>query len=232
MADESPDRKILRSKAALERTQKAQEAVRAAAEKRERAQRLSYLDAEVDYYSWAAVERARRKGEDPETVARLERGLQLHQAERDAGYREWQEAEEEERQALEELAKASEEFATATVEPRVEAEKLRFEEHKLRATLSSASIVGIAATVGILFPSSPSSAGPSYIVILGASFFCLFISAILALGAMNKISSRVESTMISADHKQPGRLHSWPSRHTFTVGLVIFAVFILLNLLT
>ena len=225
MADESRDKNILRSRAALERTQRAEQAVGAAAEKRKRAQLLRSLDAEVDFYLWAAVEEARRKGRDPEEIARREQ--RLHKAENEAAavYEEWKEAEEEERRALEELAKASEEFAEATVEPRVEAEKLRFEEHKLRATLSSASIVGIAATVGLLLP-----ANPSYVPVLGAAFVLLFVSTVLALEALKEISSHVESTMISGTLPKMGHLRVWLTRHTFTIGLVVFAGFVVSNL--
>jgi len=226
VADERKDKKILRSRAALERALKAEQAVGAAADKRERAQSLRSLDAEVDYYLWAALEEARRKGRDPEEIARMEQ--RLHRAEAEAATldEEWKRAEEEEQRALEELAKLSEEYAEATVEPRVEAEKLRVEEHKLRATLSSASIVGIAATVGLLLPPHP-----SYVPVLGVAFVFLFVSTVLALEAMKEISSHVESTMISGTLPQRGRLRVWLTRHTFTIGLVVFAVFVVLNLL-
>jgi hypothetical protein len=227
VADESQDKQILRSRAALERTRKAEQAVGAAAEKRKRAQILRGLDSELGFYFWAALDEARRKGKDPEEIARLEQ--RLHQAEDESATldEEWKRAEEEEELALAELARATEEFAEATVEPRVEANKLRFEEHKLRATLSSASIVGIAATVGLLLPKNP-----SYVTVLGIAFVFLFVSTILALNAMKEISSHVESTMISATLPQTGRLRVWLTRHTFTIGLVVFGVFVVLNLLS
>lgn len=226
MTDESQDKKILRSKEALERTRKADQAVAAAAEKRQRAQILRGLDKELDFYLWSGLEEVRRKGKDPEEIARLEERHRQAQDEAAAVDEEWKRAEEELELALAELAKATEEFAEATVEPRVEAEKLRFEEHKLRATLSSASIVGIAATVGLLLPKNP-----SYVPVLGVAFVFLFVSTVLALDAMKEISSHVEGTMISATLPQTSRLRTWLTRHTFTLGLVIFGVFVVLNLL-
>ena len=92
------------------------------------------------------------------------------------------------REANEEANRA---FLTATAEPRVEATKLRFEEHKLRATLSSASIVGIAATSGILLPDRL-----EYLPVLAVSFLCLFLSTVLSLEAMKTIGEYVEKTLI------------------------------------
>ena len=209
VTDESQDKKILRSKESLERTRKAEQAVGAAAEKRKRAQILRSLDSELDFYLWAGLEEARRKGRDPEEIARLEERLRQAQDEAAAVDEQWKRAEEEEELALAELAKATEEFAEATVAPRVEAEKLRFEEHKLRATLSSASIVGLAATVGLLL-----SKNPTYVPVLGVAFVFLFVSTVFALNAMKEISSHVESTMISATLPQTGRLRTWLTRHT------------------
>jgi hypothetical protein len=107
----------------------------------------------------------------------------------------------------------------------VEAEKLRFEEHKLRATLSSASVVGVAATSGLLLPDRP-----SYVTVLGIAFLCLFISTVLSLRAMKETSDYIESTLISRDIRQQGGLRILLTRHTFTAGLVFFALFVVLNL--
>ena len=109
--------------------------------------------------------------------------------------------------------------------PRVEAAKLRFEEHKLRATLSSASIVGIAATSGILLPDHP-----SYGAVLAFAFLLLFVSTILSLSAMKKTSNYVEGTLISGNADPLAGLRAWLIRHTFTIGLFVFASFVMLNL--
>ena len=105
VGDESKDKKILRSRAALERTLKAEQAVGAAAEKRKRAQILRSLDAEVDYYRWSALEQARRKKRDPAEIARMEQRLRQTENESAALVEGWKRAEEEEQQALEELSK-------------------------------------------------------------------------------------------------------------------------------
>lgn len=139
---------------------------------------------------------------------------------------------EKEKEALEQLKAATlaqeaayREFLISTVEPRVEAAKLRFQEHQLRATLSSASIVAIAATTGILLPNNP-----TYLVLLGIAFACLFTSIILSLSAMKKTSLYVERTLIRGDVDQPRGLHAFLTRHTFTIGLAFFTIFFGANL--
>lgn len=126
------------------------------------------------------------------------------------------------REAHEEANRA---FLTATAEPRVEATKLRFEEHKLRATLSSASIVGIAATSGILLPDRL-----EYLPVLAASFLCLFLSTVLSLEAMKTLGEYVEDTLIHGAADEPRGVVGWLTRHTFTLGLLVFAAFMVLNL--
>jgi hypothetical protein len=110
-------------------------------------------------------------------------------------------AQEEEKAALEQVEPATleyeaakREFLISTVDPRVEAAKLQFQEHQLRATLSSASIVGIAATTGILFPNNP-----NYLVFLGIAFAFLFTCMFFSLSAMNKTSDYVERSLIRRD---------------------------------
>jgi hypothetical protein len=144
----------------------------------------------------------------------------------------WRVAESEETAALGVLETATnehrdapQEFLRTTVEPRVEATKLRFEEHKLRARLASASIVGIAATTGVLL-----SSRPDYLTILGISFFCLFSSAVLSLGAMKRSSEFVREALIRRSVEEPGGVLAWLTRHTFTLGLIVFSAFMLLNL--
>jgi hypothetical protein len=145
---------------------------------------------------------------------------------------------ENEKEALEQLKAATlaqeaayREFLISTVEPRVEAAKLRFQEHQLRATLSSASIVAIVATTGILLPSNP-----TYLVFLvnlvflGIAFVCLFTSIILSLSAMKKTSLYVERTLIRGDVDQPRGPHLFLTRHTFTFGLAFFTIFFCANL--
>ncbi len=212
---------LLRSKRALERRR------RAAAEAQDRAQRLRRLTSMVEVKLGGALQRARNEGKDSEEVAALEKQLEEYAKEAADFDNEWRAAAEEERQALEELAHASDEFEDATVEPKVEAMKLRFEEHKLRATLSSASIVGIAATSGILLPDRP-----SHVVVLGIAFFCLFVSTGLSLSAMKKTSGYVENALVSGVTAESRGLLAWLTRHTFTIGLTVFGAFVVLNLMS
>jgi hypothetical protein len=100
----------------------------------------------------------KRENLDPEVE---ERRARIEQDEQAAIAKE-EEANQALGRATEAYDSAYRKYLISTVEPRVEAAKLRFEEDKLRATLSSASIVGIAATSGILLPSDP-----SYIAVLG-----------------------------------------------------------------
>jgi hypothetical protein len=172
------------------------------------------------------VARAQDRGAGPEEIAAREKRLEEHRQYAADLEDEVRRASVEEQKACEEWDAASKELQEVTVEPRVEAAKLRFEEHKLRATLSSASIVGIAATSGILLPDRP-----SYVVVLGVAFTCLFISTVLSLRAMKETSDYVEGTLISGDVAHPAGLLAWLTRHTFTAGLVLFGAFIVLNFL-
>jgi hypothetical protein len=199
-APDSPGHELQKSKRALERTQRAQEAVKAAAEDRERAQRLLRLTYETEVLLVGNVARARDRGADQEEIEAREQELEAYRLEATDLEAAWQKAAAEEQQALEEFAAASKELQELTVVPRLEAEKLRFEEHKLRATLSSASIVGIAATSGVLLPDRS-----SYVVVLGIAFiFCLFVSTVLSLRAMKQTSDYVDGTLISGTVDQPG----------------------------
>ena len=173
------------------------------------------------------LQRAMDEGGAPEEIAALEKRLEEYTKEAANLAEEYRVAAEEERRAQEELAYASGEYAEATVEPRVEAMKLWFEEHKLRATLSSASIVGIAATSGILLPDHP-----SYVAVLVVAFICLFVSTFLSLSAMKKTSGYVEETLLTGAVAEPRGLLAWLTRHTFTIGLIVFSVFVILNLVT
>jgi hypothetical protein len=46
---------------------------------------------------------------------------------------------------------------------------------------------------------------------------------------MKKTSDYVEGTLISGSVDQPRDLLVWLRRHTFTVGLVVFGAFVVLN---
>lgn len=117
---------------------------------------------------------------------------------------------------------AYQKYLAATAKPRVEAAKLRFEEHKLRATLSSASIGGIAATSGILLPDSR-----SYVAVLEFAFPCLFASTILSLEAMKRVSQHVRDTVIRRTVDEPRDLRDWVAPNTFIIGLIGFAAYII-----
>ncbi len=118
------------------------------------------------------------------------------------------------------------EYLRSTVEPRVEGSKLRHEEYKLRATLSSASIVGIAATSGLLLPSDR-----YYIWILVLSFLALFVSIVLNLQSMQDVSDYVEGTLITGEDMRSVGTKLWLTHNTLTLGLTFFAIFMVLNLL-
>jgi hypothetical protein len=47
---------------------------------------------------------------------------------------------------------------------------------------------------------------------------------------MKETSDYIESTLISRDIRQQGGLRILLTRHTFTAGLVFFALFVVLNL--
>lgn len=119
------------------------------------------------------------------------------------------------------------EYLRSTVEPRVEASKLRHEEYKLRATLSSASIVGIAATSGLLLPSDR-----YYIGILVLSFLALFVSIVLNLQSMQDVSNYIEGTLITGEEVWSVGIKLWLTHNTLTIGLIFFAIFMTLNLLS
>lgn len=206
-ADARSGQDLARSKRAAERHRKAKEAVEAAKNSRDRVNSLFNLSVQ-----FAVLSRQDEKSYQEE-LAKLEA--------------QWRQAAEVEKRALDELAEATEEFNEATAKPRVEAEKLRFEEHKLRATLSSTSIVGIAAVSGILFPVPD---GPSYIWVLVVSFGFLFVSMVLSMEAMKKSSQGVEETLISADVSARYGIRAFLIRHIFTFGLAVFAIFLTLNL--
>ncbi len=119
------------------------------------------------------------------------------------------------------------EYLRSTVEPRVEGSKLRHEEYKLRATLSSASVVGIAATSGLLLPSDR-----YYTWLLVLSFSALFVSIVLNLRSMQDVSDYVEGTLITGEEVRSVGIKLWLTHNTLTVGLIFFAIFMVLNLLS
>lgn len=218
------------SKKAAERVRTAQESVKAAQDKKDRAARRRFLNLRMEVTLGGALREAQRKDPDKEGIAAGEKQLEEYRQKSYDLEEEMLRATVEEREALEELAAASKELQEATVEPRVEAAKLRFEEHKLRATLCTGSIVGIAATSGILLPDTPSDT-PSYIWVLGVSFLSLFVSMVLSLRAMKVTSEYVEKTLIVKTVDEPGGIFLWLTRHSFTAGLVVFAAFVVLNLM-
>ena len=222
----SPGHELQQSRQALERTQRAQEAIRAAAEARDQALRRLRLTYMAKLQIGGGAARARDQGADQEEIATREKQLEEYRQQAINLEDEAQRAAAEEQEAREEWAAASMELQQLTVGPRVEAAKLRFEEHKLRATLSSASIVGIAATSGILLPDNP-----TYVGVLVTAFLCLFVSTGLSLRAMKETSGYAEGTLISGDVAHPAGTLAWLTRHTFTAGLVLFGAFVVLNLL-
>lgn len=119
------------------------------------------------------------------------------------------------------------EYLRSTVVSRVEGSKLRHEEYKLRATLSSASIVGIAATSGLLLPSDRYY----HTWLLGLSFLALFVSIVLNLRSMQDVSDYVEGTLITGEEVRSEGIKLWLTHNTLTIGLIFFAIFMVLNLL-
>lgn len=120
------------------------------------------------------------------------------------------------------------EYLRLTVGPRVEGSKLRHEEYKLRATLSSASVVGIAVTSGLLLPPDRYH----YTSILVLSFIALFVSMVLNLRSMQEVSDYVEGTLITGGEVRSKGIKLWLTSNTLIVGLIFFAIFIVLNLLS
>ena len=179
-------------KKAFEDKIKAEEAVRKAAEAKHVAATLRRLTLEVLVIQGGQLYKAQGHEEDTEEITALKQANEKYEREAEELKDKWRQADAEEQEALAQLAQASEKLEEVTVEPRVEGSKLSFEVHKLRATVSAASLVGIAAVSGVVLPSSP-----IYIAVLCLSFVCLLISLVLSLGIMERIGRRIENALIS-----------------------------------
>src|SRR5829696_6091770 len=121
--------------------------------------------------------------------------------------------------------KALREYLSATVDARVEGIKLSFEVYKLRATLCGASLVGIAAVSGLVFPTSL-----RFVWILVPAFIVLLRSMVLSLHIMDRLTNHMERVLIlAAEAGQETRI-TFLARWSFTAGIALFVVFTVLNL--
>lgn len=116
-------------------------------------------------------------------------------------------------------------YLSATVDARVEGIKLSFEVYKLRATLCGASLVGIAAVSGLVFPTDL-----NFVSILVPAFIVLLLSMVLSLHIMDQLTKHVEQVLVSAAETGKETKLAFVARWSFTVGIVLFVVFTLLNL--
>jgi len=225
--EEDARHKFPMRKRAFENKTKAEEAVRKAVEAKHDAAIMRRLTAEVLVILGGQIYKAEGRDEDSEELATLKKTYEKHERSLAKFEEEWTRANTEEQETLAQLAQASEELEEVTVEPRVEGSKLSFEVHKLRATVSAASLVGIAAVSGLVLPS-----GPRFIPVLILSFGCLLTSLVLSLGIMERIGKRVEEALISGGEAEDKGVRAWIARWAFPTGIGVFLLFIVLNFVT
>jgi len=225
--EEDARHKFPMCKRAFENETKAEEAVRKAVEAKHDAAIMRRLTAEVLVILGGQIYKAEGRDEDSEELATLKKTYEKHERSLAKFEEEWTRANTEEQETLAQLAQASEELEEVTVEPRVEGSKLSFEVHKLRATVSAASLVGIAAVSGLVLPS-----GPRFIPVLILSFGCLLTSLVLSLGIMERIGKRVEEALISGGEAEDKGVRAWIARWAFPTGIGVFLLFIVLNFVT
>ncbi len=221
-----------RSKEAFERNRRAQEAVRAAAEAKDRAQSLWHLTLEVEVIVGGALARARSKGADPEEISAREKQLEKYRQEASELEDQIRSAAAEERNALAELAAASEALEEVTVEPRVEGLKLQFETRKLQATLSAGVVLGTATITELLLPPNP-----AYAFLLWAAYAAFLLSLYGSLSDMQRLAIYVENVLVSGrrqtDEGLREKVAGWMlkiNQRLLSFGVLLFAVFVTLNL--
>ncbi len=240
-------------KRAFEKYRRAQEAVKRAAEAEDMAWHSLHLQLEIAVIRGGYLYKVQGKGADPETIAALKRREEEDERELSRLKEEWRNARAQKEQALAELAEASKELEEVTVEPRVEGLKLRFEASKLQATLSTGVVVGLATVSKLLLPSEPAYPGLSWL-----AYAAFLIALVGSLSDMRRISKRVENVLISGREEVGGdikeKLNRWTAklrewvppfgalifricvaiaridRWAFPVGLLLFVVFVTLNL--
>lgn len=229
---ESTGHDFARSKEAFERTRKAQEAVRMAAEAKDRAQSLWITTVELEVILGGSLHKAERKGADSQEISARKKQLEKYRQEASDLEDQMRDAAANEREALAELAAASESLEEVTVEPRVEGLKMQFETRKLQATLSAGVVLGTATITELLLP-----ADPAYSYVLWAAYAAFLLSLYGALSDMQRLSVYVENVLISgrgiADGSFGERLSGWMlviNRRLLSFGVLLFAVFVTLNL--
>lgn len=220
-----------RSKEAFGRHRRAQEAVRAAVEAKDKAQSLWHLTAEVELLLGGSLHRAEKKG-DKEEISALEGQLGKYRQEARDHQDQIRIAAAQEQRALAELEAASEALEEATVEPRVEGLKLQFETRKLQATLSAGVVLGTATISELLLPRDP-----TYEFLLWAAYAAFLLSLYGSLSDMQRLAIYVENVLVSgrsrADEGLREKVAGWMlsiNRRLLSFGVLLFAVFVTLNL--
>lgn len=231
--EENARDELLKRKRAFENKVKAEEAVREAAEAKFKASTMRDLTLEVLVIVGGRLYEVQQKDKDSEEAAALQRTYEKYEREEEELKEEWSRANTEEQeaqarldQAQARLDQATAELAEVTVEPRVEGSKLSFEVHKLRATVSAASLVGIAAVSGVVLPSTP-----KFIYVLCISFLCLLVSLVLSLGIMARIGKRIEDALITGGATEDTGIRAELAKWAFPAGIGVFLLFVVLNLL-
>lgn len=232
MSTDSTGYDFLKSREALEKHRRAQEAVRAAAAAKDRAQSLWHLTVELEVILGGALHEAKEKEAAPEEISARERQLEKYRQEARDLEDQIRDAASGEQKALTELAAASEALEEATVEPRVEGLKLQFEARKLQATLSAGVVLGTATITELLLPSDP-----SYSYVLWAAYAAFLLSLYGSLSDMHRLSIYVENVLISGrsqtDEGLREKLSGWMlaiNRRLLSFGVLLFVVFVTLNL--
>jgi hypothetical protein len=226
-------------KRAFERHRRAQEAVTKAREAKRVAQSVMLLELELEVLQLSSLNRMEQRSEDPAMLEGLKKQEEELKSKRTQLQEEWRKSDDEEQQALAELAEASQQLEELTVEPRVEGLKLRFEASTLEATLSTGVVVGLATVTKLLLPSEPAYPWLSWL-----AYAAFLLALVGSLYEMRTIAKRVENVLISGREvvlsgfkeklkrglAKVGIHRLRIPRWAFPIGLLLFVVFVTLNL--